>query len=130
MTDSLSKYGLCIDEMCKIRLVDPLVARQSDKLRSECDKFVENITEFETNTNNFIRIMEGLGQDVEREKMKTIGARNLLRSVAKQRESHKQQMQALILEKSMQLERLRVHFDSLKKIEEQQLETIEHLSAN
>lgn len=91
---------------------------------------VTDISEFETNTNNFIRIMEGLGQEVEKEKMKTIGARNLLRSVAKQREAHRQQMQALILEKSMQLERLRVQFDSLKKIEEQQLETIEHLSAN
>lgn len=39
-------------------------------------------------------------------------------------------LQALILEKSMELERLRVQYDSLKKIEMEQLETIEHLSVN
>ena len=38
--------------------------------------------------------MEDLGKEVEKEKMRTIGARNLLRSVAKQRESQKQQIQA------------------------------------
>lgn len=39
-------------------------------------------------------------------------------------------LQALILEKSVELERLRIQYDSLKKIEVEQLETIEHLSVN
>ena len=37
--------------------------------------------------------------------MKAIGARNHLKSIAKERESQKQQLQALIAEKKMQLER-------------------------
>ena len=48
---------------------------------------------------------DGLAQQVEREKMKAIGGRNLLKSIAKERESQKQQLQALIAEKKMQLER-------------------------
>ena len=37
--------------------------------------------------------------------LQAIGARNQLKSIAKQRESQKQQLQALIAEKKMQLER-------------------------
>jgi hypothetical protein len=33
---------------------------------------------------------------VEKEKMKTIGARNLLRSITKEREAEKQQMQVIM----------------------------------
>jgi len=62
--------------------------------------------------------------------MRTIGARNLLRSVAKQRTAQKQQIQAFVIEKTMQLERLRVQQDSLRKIQQEQLETLEHLSVN
>lgn len=37
--------------------------------------------------------------------LQAIGARNLLKSVEKQREAQQQQLQALIAEKKMQLER-------------------------
>lgn len=56
---------------------------------------VAEITEFEKNSDEFIKILDNLAKEVEREKMRTIGARNLLRSVAKQREAQKQQMQVL-----------------------------------
>lgn len=51
------------------------------------------ITEFEKNSDDFIKILDDLGKEVEKEKMKTIGARNVLRSIEKQREAQKQQMQ-------------------------------------
>lgn len=34
------------------------------------------------------------------------------------------------MEKSVELERLRIQYESLKKIEMEQLDTIEHLSVN
>ena len=57
--------------------------------------YVAEITEFEKNSDEFIRILDNLAKEVEKKKMKTIGARNLLRSVAKQREALKQQMEVL-----------------------------------
>ena len=51
------------------------------------------ITEFKKNTDDFIQIFDNLGQQVEKQKMKVIGARNLLRSVSKEREAQRQQMQ-------------------------------------
>jgi hypothetical protein len=38
-------------------------------------------------------MIESLAKEVEKEKMKAIGARNLLKSVAKQREAEQQQLQ-------------------------------------
>ncbi|XP_051168286.1 intraflagellar transport protein 20 homolog [Leptopilina boulardi] len=130
MADSLAKYGLYIDDLSKIRVLDPEVVNQAVKLKDESQNFVIKITEFKKSTDEFINILDNVGQQVDKEKMKVIGARNLLRSVAKEREERKQQMQALIMEKSIELERLRVQYDSLKKIEIEQLEIIEHLAVN
>jgi hypothetical protein len=38
-------------------------------------------------------MVDSLAKEVEKEKMKAIGARNLLKSVAKQREAERQQLQ-------------------------------------
>ncbi|XP_033224542.1 intraflagellar transport protein 20 homolog B isoform X2 [Belonocnema kinseyi] len=130
MADSLAKYGLYIDDLSKIRVLDPEVVNQASKLQEECQTFVTKITEFKRSTDEFVQIMDNMAEQVEKEKMKVVGARNLLRSVAKERDGQKQQMQALIMEKTMELERLRIQYDSLKKIEMEQLETIEHLTVN
>ncbi|KAL6258552.1 hypothetical protein P5V15_010507 [Pogonomyrmex californicus] len=92
MADSLTKYGVYIDDLSKIRVLEPEAANQTNKLKDECQSFVSKITEFEKSSDGFIRILDSLAKEVEREKMRTIGARNLLRSVSKQREAQKQQM--------------------------------------
>jgi len=64
---------------------------------------IAEITEFESNSDEFIKILDNLAKEVEREKMRTIGARNLLRSIAKQREAQKQQIQVLIKNNYMKI---------------------------
>lgn len=130
MADPLAKYGIYIDDLNKIRVLEPEVANQTSKLKEECQNFISKIVEFQTNSDEFIQLIDQLANEVEKEKMKTIGTRNLLRSVAKERDAQKQQIQAQIIEKSVELERLRVQYDSLKKIEMEQLETIEQLTVN
>lgn len=61
--------------------------------------------EFQGLVGNFIELVDGLAKKVEEEKMKAIGARNHLKSIAKERDAQKQQLKALIAEKKMQLER-------------------------
>lgn len=53
------------------------------------------MTEFQMNSDEFIQIIDQLANEVEKEKMKTIGTRNLLRSVAKERDAQKQQIQVI-----------------------------------
>ncbi|KAF7388895.1 hypothetical protein HZH66_010032 [Vespula vulgaris] len=48
MADSLTKYGLYIDDLSKICILEPEVANQTNKLKEECQNFVtKNVETFE-----------------------------------------------------------------------------------
>ncbi|XP_059146435.1 intraflagellar transport protein 20 homolog [Physella acuta] len=125
--EALSRAGLHFDELNKIRVLEPEVAQQTKELKEECKEFVDRIGDFQKIVGTFIDMVDSVAKEVEKEKMKAIGARNLLKSIAKQRESQQQQLLALITEKKMQLERLRIQHDSLTKEEAGQNEFIEQL---
>ncbi|CAB1348313.1 unnamed protein product [Coregonus sp. 'balchen'] len=100
--DPLGEAGLHFDELNKLRVLEP-------------EKVVGGL----------IELVDELAKEAETEKMKAIGARNLLKSVAKQREAQQQQLHALIAEKTMQLERYRIEYEALSKVEAEQNEFIE-----
>ncbi|KAF1423372.1 hypothetical protein FQV24_0015784, partial [Spheniscus mendiculus] len=87
--------------------------------------FFAGIVEFQKIVGSLIELVDQLAKAAETEKMKAIGARNLLKSIAKQREAQEQQLQALIAEKKMQLERYRIEYETLCKIEADQNEFID-----
>jgi intraflagellar transport protein 20 len=62
---------------------------------------------------------------VEKEKMSVLGAQNRLKSATKAREQQQQQLHALIVERKMALERLRLETEALQKVEAEQTEFIE-----
>lgn len=62
---------------------------------------ITETTDFKQKSDEFILQMDELAKDVEREKMQTIGARNVFRSVAKQRETEKRKIQVKILKKEI-----------------------------
>ncbi|BFZ04493.1 hypothetical protein BsWGS_07532 [Bradybaena similaris] len=125
--EALSRAGLHFDELNKIRVLEPEVAQQTRELKEECKEFLDRIVDFQKIVGTFMGMVDSVAKEVEGEKMKAIGARNLLKSIAKQRESQQQQLQALIMEKRMQLERLRMQYDALVKEEASQNEFLEQL---
>ena len=70
-------------------------------------------------------IFDTVSKEVEHEKMKAIGARNLLKSYAKQREQEQEQLRALIVEKKSELDRLNTQAAALAKMEAEQVEFME-----
>uniref|UniRef100_A0AAF6ZS83 Intraflagellar transport 20 n=1 Tax=Bos taurus TaxID=9913 RepID=A0AAF6ZS83_BOVIN len=102
--DILAEAGLHFDELNKLRVLDPEVSQQTIELKEECKDFVDKIGQFQKIVGGLIELVDQLAKEAENEKMKAIGARNLLKSIAKQREAQQQQLQALIAEKKMQLE--------------------------
>ncbi|KAH7956957.1 hypothetical protein HPB52_013922 [Rhipicephalus sanguineus] len=86
------------------------------------------MTEFQSVVDKYIAISDKLAAEVEHEKLKAIGSRNLLKSVVKDRETQQQQLQALVLEKKIELERLRIQLNALKREEAEQNELIEQFS--
>ena len=117
--------GIYFDEMSKVRVLEPEVSQQTEELKSECKNFVDKISDFQNIVGSFIEMVDTLAKEVEKEKMTAIGSRNVLKSVAKQRETQQQQLRALIAEKQTQLERFRLQYDILLKQEAEQNDFIE-----
>ena len=67
---------------------------------------------------------------MEKEKLRGIGAQNLLKTIAKQRESEQQTYQSEFQEKTLELERLKVEYQHLQRIESEQQEIIENFMQN
>uniref|UniRef100_A0A0V0GB00 Putative intraflagellar transport 20 n=1 Tax=Triatoma dimidiata TaxID=72491 RepID=A0A0V0GB00_TRIDM len=130
MSDPLAKVGLHFDELNKVRIIEPEVASKTALLKEECNEFVHSLESFKDISNGFIKLIDSLANEVDREKIKAIGARNLVKSMAKQRDAQEQQLQALLLEKSTELERLRIQHQSLVKTESEQLEILDRLLLN
>lgn len=42
MSDSLAKYGIYIDDLSKICVLEPETANQTNKLKEECENFVSS----------------------------------------------------------------------------------------
>lgn len=74
-----------------------------------CNYFISEIGEFQSLVGDFIKLVDGLAKQTEDEKIRAIGARNHLKSIAKERDAQKQQLKALIAEKKIQLERYFIH---------------------
>ena len=117
--------GIFFDEMSKVRVLEPEVSLSTQELKTECKEFVDKISDFQKIVGDFIEKVDGIAKEVEQEKMKAIGARNLLKSTAKQREAEQQQLHALITEKQTQLERFKLQNEVLLKQEAEQNEFIE-----
>ncbi|XP_014674271.1 PREDICTED: intraflagellar transport protein 20 homolog isoform X2 [Priapulus caudatus] len=123
--DTLVAVGLHLDDLKRLRVLEPDVAQETSELKEECKEFIDKIGEFQSIVGGFISMVDGLSKEVEKEKMKAIGARNLLKSITKQREAQQQQLLALITEKRTQLERLRLQYDALLKVEAEQTDFVE-----
>ncbi|XP_037132743.1 intraflagellar transport protein 20 homolog isoform X2 [Syngnathus acus] len=122
--DLIEEEGIFFDEFHKLRALEPDVSQKTSDLKEECKEFVEKIGQFQGKVGSLIELVDQLAKEAEMEKFKAIGARNLLKLVAKQREALQQQLQGLIVEKKTQLERYRVECDALSKMESEQNEFI------
>ncbi|XP_054618738.1 intraflagellar transport protein 20 homolog [Dunckerocampus dactyliophorus] len=122
--DLLGEEGIFFDDLNKLRALEPDVSQKTTELKEECKEFVNKIGQFQNKVGGLIQLVDELAKETETEKFKVIGARNLLKLVAKQREALQQQLQALIDEKKMQLERYCIECEALSKVESEQNEFI------
>jgi intraflagellar transport protein 20 len=124
-SEALEKAGLHFDDLNRIRVLDEDTSSQAQELKEVCQDFLGDIGDFQKIADSFIVIFDAVSKEVELEKMKAIGARNLLKSYAKQRESQQEQLRALIVEKKSELDRLNTQYSALAKMESEQQEFIE-----
>eukprot|EP00035_Acanthoeca_spectabilis_P022697 m.445273 g.445273 ORF g.445273 m.445273 type:complete len:137 (+) comp19204_c0_seq1:5820-6230(+) len=119
--------GVYFDELSKIRVLDTEKHAQTGALRDECKAFVEHIDQFQDTVGSLIELVLAASESVETQKLKAIGSRNKLQSLAQRRQAEKEQIQSEINERQAQLERLRTEFDALSKLKHEQDTLIERL---
>ncbi|XP_059612034.1 intraflagellar transport protein 20 homolog [Phlebotomus argentipes] len=126
MSEELAKIGLYIDDLYLLRVIEPEIANETNDLKHDCTNYSDKLQEFQTLIQGFIRVADEFGSEVEREKIRTIGIQNLVKNLSKQRESEQQQIQAQIVEKSLELERLKIELQHLQRIESEQQEIMDN----
>ncbi|GAB6023657.1 Intraflagellar transport protein 20 [Chamberlinius hualienensis] len=131
MVDAQSDFGqLYFDDFKKLRVLEPEIIQQTSELNDECKDFIEKTEEFRQIAADLIKLSNQLSVEVEEEKIKAIAYRNMMQTLNDDRESKRQQISVLIAEKKSVLERLQAQFSSLKRVEAEQKDLIDHLQTN
>ncbi|EGF79433.1 hypothetical protein BATDEDRAFT_25770 [Batrachochytrium dendrobatidis JAM81] len=102
MSDTVS---IKFDEFSKIRILDPTQYDVSSKLKEECKEFTSKISEFNDIIGVFQDLLSSKAQQIEREKLKTIGLRLQVESEVIHRKAMQVQIQSLIDERQAELDR-------------------------
>lgn len=119
--------GIYFDELSKIRVLDTEKSTDTQALRDECKNFLEHIDTFHGTVGSLVDMMLELRGAVEQQKLKAIGARNVVATLGQQRQAEKLQLQAEIADRQAKLERLRVEYDAINKVLYDQEHLIESL---
>ncbi|XP_050097410.1 intraflagellar transport protein 20 homolog [Anopheles aquasalis] len=125
MGEEFGKSGLFIDDLYALRVIDPQVANETNELKEECEQFTDKLAEFRRIIDQFANIIETFAVEVDQEKMRAVGVQNMLKTFSKQRESEQQQIQSEIIEKMVELDKLKIEYQYLQRIESEQQEMID-----
>lgn len=88
------------------------------------------LSEFNKIAETFIDIAENYAKQVEEAKLKTISTLNKVNTMSKQREQEQQQIQNQIIELMIELDRLKIEYQYLQRVESEQTEILENLVQN
>lgn len=125
MSGRLSNYGIHVDELSRLRVLDEDTASHANDLRDSCHDFVGDLTQLTDIADGFIKVFDAVSDEVMKEKVKAIGAQNRLQTSAKNRETQMTQLTALIREKQHAKERLSTEHAALLKVESDQRDFID-----
>ncbi|KAL4113604.1 hypothetical protein QTP88_017200 [Uroleucon formosanum] len=129
MADSVPVSDVvCVDDMGKARVMEPVLADKVAGLRDQCAEFMSDIELYREAVDAFIGVMDRLAKQVEREKRDAIVVSNKLASLPIKAEEEIATLQSQIEQKTTELERYKIEHRSLQKIESDQIDLINRLS--
>lgn len=92
-------------------------------------KFPE-LHEFKKLSQDFQKLSENYSKQVEIEKIRAISTQNHLKTISKQRQGEQQFYQSKIQEMSQVLEKLKMEYQYLQRVESEQMEVINNFIQN
>mmetsp|Transcript_123310 Transcript_123310/g.307996 ORF Transcript_123310/g.307996 Transcript_123310/m.307996 type:complete len:131 (+) Transcript_123310:115-507(+) len=121
---------ITFDEDNRIRVMPKDKYKATEQLDEQCKAFTEKIHAFGATVQTLVEVLDSESQKIEYEKLRAIGQRNRAEMEAESRRRKQQNMQAIIQEKTQELERLTFQLNSLERAEREQKGLIEKLSNN
>ncbi|KHN87026.1 Intraflagellar transport protein 20 -like protein [Toxocara canis] len=123
--EALAKSGLHLDSFNKIRLLQTDLAESGNELCDEVKEFRNKVNAFQSSTDGLMETLKEFTKMVDSEKLRTMSSRNALKAADKQKIADAQQLQILIRERRIELERLRVEYEAAQKEENEQKEYLQ-----
>lgn len=84
------------------------------------------MTDFRTAINEITNHLETFASEVDKQKMLAINQQNLANSSAKQKEIEQQQIQTKIIEKTLELDRMKIELQYLQRCETEMQEVFDN----
>ncbi|CAM9482298.1 unnamed protein product [Discosporangium mesarthrocarpum] len=119
---------ISFDDEYRVRVLDPEQFKHSEALEEECRGFVNKIRDFNSQVHNIVEVLEANAKRIEKEKLRAIGQRNKVDGELEYRLRQKSALQTLLKEKMLELDRQNLQYQSLLRVESEQLALIEKLS--
>ncbi|CAG5082286.1 Oidioi.mRNA.OKI2018_I69.PAR.g10085.t1.cds [Oikopleura dioica] len=116
----LESYGLFMDDISQIRVVDSKSADSAQNAKTCTDRFVMDVQDLQRILKDFSEESAKLAEQVKQRKLIAIAARAKLQAVTREAELEKIALLEKIEEQKLQAERLRAEHDALKRIEQSQ----------
>lgn len=150
MAEELKRQGLFVDESYILRVLEPNVAKDTQDLKEENEVFLESefffvknfsrklqrtfhsteLTDFRKVITEITKHLDSFAVEVDKQKMLAINQQNLANSSAKQKEIEQQQIQTKIIEKTLELDRLKTELQYLQRCESEMQEVFDNFYQN
>ena len=87
LSNRLTNYGIHVDDLSRLRVLEEASGNHAHDLRDTCHDFVTDVKQLAEIADGFLDVIDAVGNEVTKEKVKAIGARNRLQTIAKEREA-------------------------------------------
>lgn len=87
LSSRLTNYGIHVDDLSRLRVLDEAAGNHAHDLRDNCGDFVGDISHLTEIADGFLEVIDAIANEVTKEKVKAIGARNRLQTISKEREA-------------------------------------------
>ena len=129
MAEHDEKVEPTFDAEGRLRVLSPAAAAATEELEREARAFVADLQEFSATVGAVVESMGAQATVIEAEKLRAIGFRVLAEQEKLARARKQRELPALLEDKARELARLAAEYDSLLRVEAEQKEALESLTA-
>lgn len=125
----MDDVNVTFDSEYKIRLFDEERATRSTNLEGECSRFNASVGSFSEQVKSLLALLENHASRIDAQKLRAIGIRMACESENEIRIRRRKMLQAIATEKRNELDRFDKQYQSLQRMEAEQVVLLEKITS-